>query len=57
MSTRAGAPYAIGPYLAETLKSPAYFLLDVNAALFIIGMFIDTSTSIIVLPPFWYQLR
>ncbi|MFC7516998.1 TRAP transporter large permease [Herbaspirillum sp. GCM10030257] len=51
MITRAGVPDAIGTYLAETLKSPAYFLLGVNAALFIIGMFIETSASIIVLAP------
>jgi tripartite ATP-independent transporter DctM subunit len=51
MITRAGVPDLIGAYLADTLKSPAYFLLGVNAALFIIGMFIETSASIIVLAP------
>jgi tripartite ATP-independent transporter DctM subunit len=51
MITRAGVPDAIGAYLAETLKSPNYFLLGVNAALFVIGMFIETSASIIVLAP------
>jgi C4-dicarboxylate transporter, DctM subunit len=49
--TRAGVPDAIGVFLKETLKSPAYFLLGVNAALFIIGMFIETSAAIIVLAP------
>jgi C4-dicarboxylate transporter, DctM subunit len=49
--TRAGVPDAIGAFLAENLKSPAYFLLGVNLALFIIGMFIETSASIIVLAP------
>ena len=49
--TRAGVPEAIGQWLQEVLKSPAYFLLGVNAALFIIGMFIETSASIIVLAP------
>lgn len=49
--TRAGVPDAIGAFLAENLKSPAYFLLGVNVALFIIGMFIETSASIIVLAP------
>jgi C4-dicarboxylate transporter, DctM subunit len=44
-------PDAIGVFLKETLKSPAYFLLGVNAALFIIGMFIETSAAIIVLAP------
>ncbi|HEX2531022.1 MAG TPA: TRAP transporter large permease [Burkholderiaceae bacterium] len=51
MITRAGVPEMIGTYLAETLKNPIYFLLGVNAALFIIGMFIETSASIIVLAP------
>jgi C4-dicarboxylate transporter, DctM subunit len=49
--TRAGVPDAIGVFLKETLKSPAYFLLGVNLALFIIGMFIETSAAIIVLAP------
>jgi tripartite ATP-independent transporter DctM subunit len=51
MLTRAGIPEMIGNFLAETLKSPALFLLGVNAALFVIGMFIETSASIIVLAP------
>ena len=49
--TRAGIPEAIGQWLAETLKSPHWFLLGVNAALFVIGMFIETSAAIIVLGP------
>lgn len=49
--TRAGVPEQIGSWLAETLQSPAYFLLGVNAALFVIGMFIETSAAIIVLAP------
>ncbi len=49
--TRAGVPDAIGVWLKEVLKTPAYFLLGVNAALFIIGMFIETSAAIIVLAP------
>ncbi len=49
--TRAGVPDAIGHWLEATLQSPAYFLLGVNAALFVIGMFIETSASIIVLAP------
>jgi C4-dicarboxylate transporter, DctM subunit len=49
--TRAGVPDAIGHWLQEVLKSPALFLLGVNAALFIIGMFIETSAAIIVLAP------
>jgi C4-dicarboxylate transporter DctM subunit len=49
--TRAGVPDQIGLFLRDTLKSPEYFLLGVNAALFVIGMFIETSASIIVLAP------
>lgn len=49
--TRAGVPDQIGEFLRETLKSPEFFLLGVNAALFLIGMFIETSASIIVLAP------
>ena len=49
--TRAGVPDAIGHWLQDVLKSPALFLLGVNAALFVIGMFIETSAAIIVLAP------
>jgi C4-dicarboxylate transporter, DctM subunit len=49
--TRAGVPDAIGGWLAEVLKSPMWFLLGVNLALFVIGMFIETSAAIIVLAP------
>lgn len=49
--TRAGVPEAIGHWLEAVLKSPGMFLLGVNAALFIIGMFIETSAAIIVLGP------
>ena len=49
--TRAGVPDAIGHWLEAVLKTPAMFLLGVNAALFIIGMFIETSAAIIVLAP------
>ena len=49
--TRAGVPETIGVWLQEVLKSPAMFLLGVNAALFIIGMFIETGAAIIVLAP------
>ncbi|HEX6362884.1 MAG TPA: TRAP transporter large permease, partial [Albitalea sp.] len=49
--TRAGIPDAIGAWLTEVLRSPAWFLLGVNAALFVIGMFIETSAAIIVLAP------
>ena len=49
--TRAGVPDAIGRWLESVLQSPALFLLGVNAALFVIGMFIETSAAIIVLAP------
>jgi len=49
--TRAGVPEAIGSWLTEVLSSPLWFLLGVNAALFVIGMFIETSAAIIVLAP------
>ena len=49
--TRAGVPEKIGAFLVEWLQSPALFLLGVNLALFVIGMFIETSASIIVLAP------
>ncbi len=49
--TRAGVPDAIGVWLKDVLKSPTIFLLGVNAALFLIGMFIETSAAIIVLAP------
>jgi C4-dicarboxylate transporter DctM subunit len=49
--TRAGVPDAIGQWLEDVLQDPMLFLLGVNAALFIIGMFIETSAAIIVLAP------
>ncbi|GAB4400601.1 MAG: TRAP transporter large permease [Rhodoferax sp.] len=49
--TRAGIPDALGRWLTEVLRSPAWFLLGVNVALFVIGMFIETSAAIIVLAP------
>ncbi len=49
--TRAGVPEKIGAFLVEWLKSPTLFLLGVNGALFVVGMFIETSASIIVLAP------
>jgi C4-dicarboxylate transporter, DctM subunit len=49
--TRAGVPAAIGEWLKAVLQNPLLFLLGVNAALFVIGMFIETSAAIIVLGP------
>ena len=51
LMTRAGVPDRIAAFLVEILQSPVLFLLGVNAALFVIGMFIETSASIIVLAP------
>jgi tripartite ATP-independent transporter DctM subunit len=48
---RAGVPELIGDYLKANLNSSTMFLLGVNVALFLIGMFIETSSSIIVLAP------
>ena len=49
--TRAGVPGEIGRWLSSVLESPAVFLLGVNIALFVIGMFIETSAAILVLAP------
>jgi tripartite ATP-independent transporter DctM subunit len=49
--TRAGVPGEIGRWLSMVLESPAMFLLGVNIALFVIGMFIETSAAIHVLAP------
>jgi tripartite ATP-independent transporter DctM subunit len=49
--TREGIPDMIGNWLTTVLDSPILFLIGVNVALFIIGMFIETSAAIIVLAP------
>ncbi len=49
--TRAGVPGEIGRWLSLVLDSPILFLLGVNIALFVIGMFIETSAAILVLAP------
>lgn len=49
--TRAGVPAAIGAWLVETFTSPIAFLLAVNVFLFLMGMFVETSASIVVLAP------
>lgn len=48
---RAGVPMALGQWLTHVFSDKFSFLLGVNAALFIIGMFIETSASIVVLAP------
>lgn len=49
--TRTGVPAQIGDYIITTFHSGWSFLLAVNAFLFVIGMFIETSAAIIVLAP------
>ena len=49
--TRAGVPAMIGAWLVETFTSPVSFLLAVNVFLFFMGMFVETSASIVVLAP------
>lgn len=49
--TRAGVPAAIGAWIAETFGSAGSYLLAVNLFLFVVGMFVETSASIIVLAP------
>lgn len=48
---RAGIPAALGEWLGHIFSNKYTFLIGVNAALFIIGMFIETSASIVVLAP------
>ena len=48
---RAGIPDALGEWLATLFESKFTFLLGINAALFVIGMFIETSASVVVLAP------
>lgn len=49
--TRAGVPAAIGAWIGAIIEDPLLFLLAVNAFLFVVGMFIETSAAIIVLAP------
>jgi tripartite ATP-independent transporter DctM subunit len=48
---RAGVPAALGEWLSHIFSDKYAFLLGVNVALFVIGMFIETSASIVVLAP------
>lgn len=48
---RAGIPAALGQWLSLVFHDKYSFLLGVNIALFFIGMFIETSASIVVLAP------
>jgi tripartite ATP-independent transporter DctM subunit len=48
---RQGVPDALASWLVSVFGSPAMYLLGVNLFLFVVGMFIETSASIIVLGP------
>ncbi|MDO8878085.1 MAG: TRAP transporter large permease subunit [Pseudolabrys sp.] len=48
---RAGLPAQLGAWLNNSFDSPAGYLLSVNVALFIVGMFIETGAAILVLGP------
>jgi C4-dicarboxylate transporter DctM subunit len=48
---RQGVPDAAAAWLSTSFESAGYYMLAVNLALFVIGMFIETSASIIVLAP------
>lgn len=48
---RTGAPAAVAAWLGEVFQTQLTFLFAVNALLFVIGMFIETSAAILVLAP------
>ncbi len=48
---RQRVPDAMAEWLVDSFRTPALFLLGVNAFLFVVGMFVETSASIIVLGP------
>lgn len=48
---RQGVPDAAAEWIVQTFDGPALYLLGVNLFLFGVGMFIETSASIIVLAP------
>jgi len=48
---RQGVPDAAAAWLVETFDGPGWYLLGVNLFLFLVGMFVETSASIIVLAP------
>jgi tripartite ATP-independent transporter DctM subunit len=49
--TRAGIPAMISEWIVATFDSGFSFLLAVNLLLFLIGMFVETSASIVVIAP------
>jgi len=48
---RQGVPDLAAEYIVQTFDGPMLYLLGVNAFLFVVGMFVETSASIIVLAP------
>jgi C4-dicarboxylate transporter, DctM subunit len=48
---RQGVPDAAAELLVQTFDSPAWYLFGVNCFLFVVGMFVEGSASIIVLAP------
>jgi tripartite ATP-independent transporter DctM subunit len=48
---RQGVPDRAAEWLATTFDAPAAYLIAVNLFLFVVGMFVETSASIIVLGP------
>jgi tripartite ATP-independent transporter DctM subunit len=48
---RQGVPDAAAAWMVETFDGPGWYLLGVNLFLFVVGMFVETSASIIVLAP------
>jgi len=48
---RQGVPDLAAAWLVETFDGAAWYLLGVNLFLFVVGMFVETSASIIVLAP------
>ena len=48
---RSGAPARLAEAITEAVSRPWLFLLYVNAALLVVGMFIETGAAIIVLAP------
>jgi tripartite ATP-independent transporter DctM subunit len=48
---RQGVPDAAAELLVNMFDEPVFYLLGVNAFLFVVGMFVETSASIIVLAP------
>jgi tripartite ATP-independent transporter DctM subunit len=49
--TRAGIPAMISEWIVTTFATGLTFLLAVNMLLFLIGMFVETSASIVVIAP------